>query len=110
VIIAKTLALFAMTAVAEIVGCYLPFLWLKKGGSPWLLVPGVLSLLLFVWLLAQHPAPSGRVYAAYGGMYVAVALGWLWMVDGIMPSRWDLVGIALVMAGMATIVWGGWPA
>jgi small multidrug resistance family-3 protein len=104
----KTLGLFAITAVAEIVGCYLPYLWLKKNGSPWLLVPAAASLALFAWLLAQHPTASGRVYAAYGGVYVAVALLWLWRIDGVSPTAWDLVGVAVTIAGMAIIVWGGW--
>lgn len=106
----KTLALFVLTALAEIAGCYLPYLWLKRGGSAWLLVPGIASLLLFVWLLAQHPAASGRVYAAYGGIYVTVALAWLWVVDGVAPTRWDAIGVVLVLAGMSAIVWGGWRA
>lgn len=104
----KTLGLFILTAIAEIVGCYLPYLWLKRGGSAWLLIPGIASLLLFAWLLAQHPAASGRVYAAYGGVYIAVALLWLWLVDGVTPSAWDALGVALALAGMAVIVWGGW--
>ena len=103
-----TLGLFVITALAEIVGCYLPYLWLKKGGSAWLLVPAAIALALFAWLLAQHPAASGRVYAAYGGVYVAVAIGWLWIIDGIAPTRWDMAGVALVLVGMAVIVWGGW--
>lgn len=70
----RTLALFSLSAVAEIVGCFLPWLWLKKQGSPWLLLPASLSLAIFVWLLSLHPAASGRVYAAYGGVYIAVAL------------------------------------
>ena len=106
----KTLGLFVLTAIAEIVGCYLPYLWLRKGGSAWLLIPGIASLLLFAWLLAQHPAPSGRVYAAYGGIYVTVALAWLWAVDGVAPTRWDVIGVILVLAGMSAIVWGGWRA
>jgi len=106
----KTLGLFVLTAIAEIVGCSLPYLWLRKGGSAWLLIPGIASLLLFAWLLAQHPAPSGRVYAAYGGIYVTVALAWLWAVDGVAPTRWDVIGVILVLAGMSAIVWGGWRA
>ena len=70
----KTLLLFALTAVAEIVGCYLPWLWLKKGGSFWLLLPAAVSLAAFAWLLTLHEAASGRVYAAYGGMYISVAI------------------------------------
>jgi drug/metabolite transporter superfamily protein YnfA len=74
VLILKTLGLYVVTALAEIIGCYLPYLWLKRSGSPWLLIPGMASLALFVWLLTLHPAALGRVYAAYGGVYVAVAL------------------------------------
>jgi len=107
-ILLKTLGLFVVTALAEIVGCYLSYLWLKKDGSAWLLVPSVACLLLFAWLLAQHPAAAGRVYAAYGGIYVAVALGWLWAVDGVVPNRYDVAGVALMVAGTAVIVWGGW--
>jgi small multidrug resistance family-3 protein len=107
-IVIRTLGLFVVTAIAEIVGCYLPYLWLKKDGSPWLLIPAAASLGLFAWLLALHPTSSGRVYAAYGGVYVAVALLWLWRVDGVAPTAWDLAGVAVTLAGMTIIVWGGW--
>ena len=100
----KTLLLFVFTAIAEIVGCYLPYLWLRKAGSPWLLLPAAASLALFAWLLTLHPTASGRIYAAYGGVYVAVALGWLWWVDSVRPTRWDLLGAALCLAGMAVIM------
>ncbi len=99
----KTFLLFAATAVAEIVGCYLPWLWLRQGHSAWLLLPAAASLAVFVWLLTLHPDASGRVYAAYGGVYVAMALIWLWLVDGIQPTRWDLAGAAVALAGMAII-------
>ncbi len=107
-IVLKALGLFAITAVAEIVGCYLPYLWLKKAGAAWLLVPAAVSLALFVWLLTLHPTDSGRVYAAYGGVYVAVALLWLWRVDGAALTVWDLAGVAVSLVGMGIIVWGGW--
>ena len=106
----KTLFLFIATAVAEIVGCYLPYLWLRKSGSPWLVVPAAGSLSIFAWLLTLHPAAAGRVYAAYGGVYIAVALLWLWRVDGIPLTRWDLTGAAVALIGMGIIVWGGWNA
>ena len=99
----KTFALFLLTAVAEIVGCYLPYLWLNKGGSAWLLLPAAFSLGLFAWLLSLHPAAAGRVYAAYGGVYIAVALAWLWAVDGVRPSAWDMAGVTVSLAGMAII-------
>jgi small multidrug resistance family-3 protein len=103
-LIAKTLVLFVLAAIAEIVGCYLPYVWLKKGGSGWLLVPALASLALFAWLLTLHPTAAGRVYAAYGGVYVAVAVLWLWIVDGNRPTSWDLIGAAITLVGMAVIM------
>jgi small multidrug resistance family-3 protein len=100
----KTTGLFVLTALAEIVGCYLPYLWLKQGKSPWLLLPAAVSLAIFAWLLTLHPAASGRIYAAYGGVYVTVAVCWLWAVDGIRPTPWDAFGVALCLAGMSVIV------
>lgn len=102
----KTFALFVATAVAEIVGCYLPWLWLKQGGSAWLLLPGAASLALFAWLLTLHPTAAGRVYAAYGGVYIAVAVVWLMVVDKVRPTMTDWVGVALCFAGMAVIMFG----
>ncbi len=99
----KVAVLFAVTAVAEIVGCYLPWLVIKQGKSAWLLIPAALSLGLFAWLLTLHPTAAGRTYAAYGGMYIAVALAWLHFVDGIALTRWDLAGAGIALAGMALI-------
>ena len=99
-----TAALFVATAVAEIVGCYLPYLWLKGRAPLWVLVPAAVSLALFVWLLSLHPTAAGRVYAAYGGVYVAVAILWLFLVDGIRPTLWDITGSAVAMTGMAIIM------
>ena len=107
-LILKTFVLFVLTAVAEILGCYLPYIWLRKSGSPWLLIPAAISLAVFAWLLTLHPAAAGRVYAAYGGVYIAVALIWLWRVDGVTLTRWDITGAAVALAGMGIIVWGGW--
>ncbi len=100
----KSIALYLLTAVAEILGCYLPYLWLRQGAGAWVLVPGALSLALFAWLLSLHPDASGRVYAAYGGVYIGVAVLWLWLVDGLRPSAWDLAGVGVAFAGMAIIV------
>lgn len=102
----KTLGLFVITALAEIVGCYLPYLWLKQGKPAWLLVPAAISLGLFAWLLTLHPTASGRVYAAYGGVYIMVAVLWLWAVDGVQPTVSDWVGVAVSVAGMAIIMYG----
>ena len=100
----KTTVLFIATAIAEIVGCYLPYLWLTKGAPAWVLMPAAGSLALFVWLLTLHPTAAGRVYAAYGGVYVATAIVWLWAVDGLRPSVWDLVGAAVAILGMSIIM------
>ena len=105
-IAARALALFVLTALAEIVGCYLPWLWLRAGKSPLLLLPAAASLALFVWLLTLHPAASGRTYAAYGGVYIAVALAWLWAVDGQRPTTTDILGAAVSLIGMAIIIFG----
>ena len=101
----KTFLLYVATALAEIVGCYLPYLWLVKRASVWLLVPAALSLALFAWLLTLHEAAAGRVYAAYGGVYISIALAWLWAVDGVRPTPWDVAGVALSLAGMGLIIY-----
>ncbi|MBA4342733.1 MAG: YnfA family protein [Methylibium sp.] len=102
----KTLGLFVATALAEIVGCYLPWLWLKQGKPAWLLVPAAASLALFAWLLTLHPTAAGRVYAAYGGVYIGVALLWLWAVDRVTPTATDWIGVGLCLLGMAVIMFG----
>lgn len=104
--IVRTGALFAVTAVAEILGCYLPYLWLRKNASPLLLLPGVASLLVFAWLLSLHPTGAARTYAAYGGVYVATALVWLAVVEGQRLTRWDALGAGVAILGMAIIIAG----
>ena len=98
------LLLFILTAIAEIVGCYLPYLWLREGRSPLLLLPAALSLALFAWLLTLHPTAAGRVYAAYGAVYVSVALLWLRVVDGVPLTPRDLVGSVVVLTGMGILM------
>ena len=104
----KTMALFAITAVAEILGCCLVLSAKQLGRSLGWLLPAALSLAAFAWLLSLHPAASGRVYAAYGGIYVAVALIWLALVDRVPIGRWDLVGGAMMIAGASIIVLANW--
>ncbi len=104
--ILKVFGLFFLTAAAEIAGCYLPYLWLKQGHSIWLLLPAAISLALFAWLLTLHPHAAGRVYAAYGGVYVSVALLWLWIVDSVRPTITDIVGVGLCLLGMVIIMFG----
>ena len=100
----RTLALFTLTAIAEILGCYLPYLVLREGRSTWLLGPAAVSLALFAWLLTLHPSAAGRVYAAYGAVYVSVALVWLRLVDGVPLTARDLVGVAVILTGMAVLM------
>ena len=103
----KTTLLFFATALCEIIGCFLPWLWLKRNASIWLLLPAGISLALFVWLLTLHPAASGRVYAAYGGVDVRTALIWLRVVDGVKLTLYDWTGALIALCGMLIIV-AGW--
>ncbi len=105
-LIIKTILLFILTAIAEILGCYLPALWLNHGKSPWLLIPAGLSLMVFSWLLTLHPAAAGRVYAAYGGIYITIAILWLWGIERVTPSIWDIIGSLITIIGMLIIICG----
>jgi small multidrug resistance family-3 protein len=82
----KTTVLFMARSIAEILGCYLPYLWLRNGASAWLLVPAAISLAVFAYLLTLHPTAAGMVYVAYGGVYVSVRMVWLWMIDTVRPT------------------------
>ncbi len=103
----KIIGLFFITALAEIAGCYFPYLWMKKQGGAWLLIPAALSLMLFVWLLTLHPEASGRIYATYGGIYIITALVWLKVVDGVSLTVTDWVGALVVLVGAGVII-SGW--
>lgn len=100
----STLFLFFVTALMEILGCYFPYLILNQGRSQWFWLPTILALAAFVWLLTLHPAASGRIYAAYGGVYIFSALMWLRFVDQVSLSRWDLFGGVIVIAGALIII------
>nr|WP_202131457.1 YnfA family protein [Escherichia coli] len=102
--ILSTFVLFLVTAVMEILGCYFPYLILNQGRSHWLWIPTALALGAFVWLLTLHPAASGRIYAAYGGIYIFTALLWLRYVDQVYLTRWDIMGGAVVLIGAAMII------
>ena len=102
--IASTTFLFFVTAVMEILGCYFPYLILNQGKSQWLWLPTILALAAFVWLLTLHPAASGRIYAAYGGIYICTALIWLKYVDQVNLTRWDMFGGMIVVLGAVIII------
>jgi len=102
--------LFVLAAFAEIAGCFAVWAWWRLGQSPLWLIPGTLSLLAFAWLLILGPAEfAGRTYAAYGGVYIAASLMWLWLAEGLRPDRWDLTGAAICLAGAAVILWAPRP-
>jgi small multidrug resistance family-3 protein len=100
-----TLPIFALAAFAEIAGCFAFWAVLRLGKPVWWLLPGVLSLILFAYLLTRADAAfAGRAFAAYGGVYIAASLGWLWVVEGARPDRWDLAGTAICLLGAAVIL------
>jgi small multidrug resistance family-3 protein len=97
-------------AFAEIAGCFAFWAWLKLGKSVWWLVPGVVALALFAYLLTLvDTVHAGRAYAAYGGVYVTAALFWLWIIEGARPDRWDLIGAAICLTGAGLILFGPRP-
>lgn len=103
----RDFAVYLAAAVAEIAGCWATWAWWRLGRSALWLLPGSAALLLFAWLLAQiDTAFAGRAYAAYGGVYIAASLGWLWLVEGTVPDRWDLVGAAICLVGAGVILVG----
>src|SRR5690606_37667895 len=102
-----TIAAYAGAALAEIAGCFAFWAWLRLDRTVLWLVPGVACLLLFASLLTLIETPAaGRAYAVYGGVYIVASLGWLWLVEGARPDRWDLVGAAICLAGAAVILFG----
>ncbi len=103
----STLLLYVAAGLCEIAGCFAVWAWLRLGRSPLWLIPGALALGLFALLLARVEAEAaGRAYAAYGGIYIALSLAWLWLVEGRSPDRWDMSGAVICLAGAALILWG----
>jgi small multidrug resistance family-3 protein len=101
----RTTAIYLLAALTEIAGCYAVWAWLKLDRTALWLIPGVASLCAFAWLLTLVPAgAAGRAYAAYGGIYIAASLAWMWAVEKVSPDRYDLAGAALCLAGAAVIV------
>src|SRR5262245_60877945 len=105
-ILLRAAFLFILTACAEILGCYLAYLWLRENKSAWLLIPAATSFAVFAWLLSLHPGAAARTYAAYGGVYITAALAWLWLIESQRPNRWDIIGATVCLIGMSIIVLG----
>lgn len=104
-IYATTALIYAGAALAEIVGCFAFWAWLRQGQSLLWLVVGIPSLIAFAWLLTLAPSEhAGRAYAAYGGVYIVGSLLWLWLAEGHVPDRWDLGGGALALVAAAVIL------
>ena len=100
-----TYLIYAAAALAEIAGCFAFWAWLKLDKSPLWLAPGMVSLAIFAWLLALIPSEAaGRAYAAYGGVYIAASILWLWLAEGQRPDRWDLTGLVICLVGSAIIL------
>ncbi len=101
----KTGAIYVLAALAEIGGCFAVWAVLRLGRSALWLVPGVVLLVAFAWLLTRvETAAAGRAFAAYGGVYIAASLAWMWVVEGLRPDRWDAIGATLCLAGAAVIL------
>jgi small multidrug resistance family-3 protein len=102
-----TVVAYIGAAVAEIAGCFAFWAWLRLGKSAWWIAPGVGSLILFAYFLTLVEASAaGRAYAAYGGVYIAASLLWLWAVEGLRPDRWDALGAAICLLGVGVILLG----
>lgn len=103
----RAFAIYLGAALAEIAGCFAFWAWLRLERSALWVVPGVLALVAFAYLLTRNDAAfAGRAYAAYGGVYIMTSLGWLWAVENTRPDRWDLGGAVLCLAGAAIILFG----
>lgn len=103
----KTAIVYVGAAIAEIAGCFAFWGWLRLDRPAWWLLPGLLSLTLFAYLLTLvETGAAGRAYATYGGIYIVASLVWLWMIEGVRPDRWDVAGACLCLAGAAVILWG----
>ena len=107
----RPFVIYAGAALGEIAGCFAFWAWLRLDRSIAWLVPGMMALALFAYLLTRiDVAFAGRAYAAYGGVYITASLLWLWVVEGMRPDRWDLVGAAICLLGAGVILFGPRPA
>lgn len=103
----RTAGVYLLAAFCEIAGCFAFWAWLRLGRTPWWILAGVASLILFaVFLTRVESAYAGRVFAAYGGVYIVASLAWLWVAEGVRPDRWDTTGAVVCLVGAALIVWG----
>jgi len=103
----RSLLFFLIAAVGELSGCYAFWVWSRQGKSIFWLIPGILALIIFATALTKvDVAYAGRVYAAYGGIYIFASFYWLWLVEGVKPDKWDLLGVSLALLGTVVILLG----
>ena len=103
----QTVAIYCAAALAEIVGCFAFWGWLRLGKPIWWTLPGTIALIVFALLLTRVDSEAaGRAYATYGGIYIVASLGWMWAVEGLRPDRWDLVGATICLIGAAVVLIG----
>ena len=103
--ILRSLSYFVAAGLCEIGGGYLIWIWLRNGKSGWLAVAGAAILVLYGVIPTFQPADFGRVYAAYGGVFVALSILWGWRVEGIVPDRYDLIGGSIALVGVGVIMY-----
>ncbi len=106
-LIAKSLFFFLLAGLCEIGGGYLVWLWLREGRSFWLGGLGGILLIIYGMIPTLQTASFGRVYAAYGGIFIALSILWGWQVDKTTPDRYELLGGAIVLLGVLVIMY--WP-
>lgn len=107
----RTAFVYAAAALAEIAGCFGFWLCFRDGKSLWLLPASLISLAAFAWLLTLSESnAAGRVFAAYGGVYIVASLAWLWRVENVRPDRWDIIGAGICLVGAAIILFAPHPA
>lgn len=101
----QTCGIFVLAALAEIAGCFAVWAYVKLDKSPFWLIPGVVCLVLFAYLLTRADTElAGRAYSAYGGIYIASSMAWLWIVEGSRPDRWDVIGMTICLVGSLVIL------
>ena len=101
----RSLGAFLLAGLCEIGGGYLVWLWLRERQSMWLGVLGALLLILYGAIPTLQPAAFGRVYAAYGGIFVVLSILWGWQIDRVQPDRYDLLGAGIVLLGVLIIMY-----
>ncbi len=105
--IARSISYFVLAGLCEIGGGYLVWLWLREGKSPWVALFGGLALMVYGVIPTLQPATFGRVYAAYGGIFIVLSILWGWQIGRTAPDKFDLIGGLIALVGVSVIMY--WP-